>query len=181
MMAPSTRTSSVWLFVPNLIGYFRLALLLASLFYALHAPSAPRFLALYAASYLLDAADGPAARYLQQTSRFGAVLDMVTDRLSTAVLLAALAHFCVKDAALRPFAPAALLLLVLDIAAHWVHMYAALAIGAASHKELPNELPLLTWYYKRTNLFLVCLFSEAHLLTAFALCRSDVMLAAIPV
>ncbi len=35
---------------------------------------------LYALSCLLDAADGYAARKLGQTSRFGAVLDMVTDR-----------------------------------------------------------------------------------------------------
>jgi CDP-diacylglycerol--inositol 3-phosphatidyltransferase len=34
----------------------------------------------YGVSCLLDAADGHAARALQQTSKFGAVLDMVTDR-----------------------------------------------------------------------------------------------------
>jgi len=36
--------------------------------------------ALYAVSCLLDAVDGQAARALGQTSKFGAVLDMVTDR-----------------------------------------------------------------------------------------------------
>ena len=39
----------------------------------------------YGISCLLDAADGHAARALGQTSKFGAVLDMVTDRC--AVLL----------------------------------------------------------------------------------------------
>ena len=34
----------------------------------------------YVVSCLLDAVDGQAARALQQTSKFGAVLDMVTDR-----------------------------------------------------------------------------------------------------
>lgn len=34
----------------------------------------------YAISQLLDAADGHAARALGQASKFGAVLDMVTDR-----------------------------------------------------------------------------------------------------
>ena len=34
----------------------------------------------YGISCLLDAADGHAARALGQTSKFGAVLDMVTDR-----------------------------------------------------------------------------------------------------
>lgn len=37
---------------------------------------------LYAISCLLDAVDGQAARALGQTSKFGAVLDMVTDRLA---------------------------------------------------------------------------------------------------
>lgn len=35
---------------------------------------------LYGVSCLLDAVDGMAARALNQTSKFGAVLDMVTDR-----------------------------------------------------------------------------------------------------
>lgn len=35
---------------------------------------------LYGVSCLLDAIDGHAARLLGQTSRFGAVLDMITDR-----------------------------------------------------------------------------------------------------
>ena len=34
----------------------------------------------YCISQLLDAVDGHAARYLGQASKFGAVLDMVTDR-----------------------------------------------------------------------------------------------------
>ena len=175
---------NVWLFVPNLIGYARFLFLLWSLFHVLRAESTHLFLALYAASYLLDAADGPAARILQQTSRFGAVLDMVTDRVSTAVLLAALAHESVVSSApaLRAWAPAWLGLLVLDIAAHWVQMYAALALGAASHKALPDEPALLTWYYRRTNLFIVCLLSETHLVTAFTLSRgaAGVAVAGIP-
>ena len=69
---------SVFLYVPNLIGYFRIISALASFYFAKDQPLL--FLALYALSYLLDAADGPAARYLKQTSMFGAMLDMVTDR-----------------------------------------------------------------------------------------------------
>ena len=181
---PPMAVRNVWLFVPNLIGYARFLFLLWSLYHVLRAESTHLFLALYAASYLLDAADGPAARSLQQTSRFGAVLDMVTDRVSTAVLLAALAHESVASPsrALRPWAPAWLGLLVLDIAAHWVQMYATLALGAASHKALPDEPALLTWYYRRTNLFVVCLLSETHLVTAFTLSRgaAGVAVAGIP-
>lgn len=44
-------------------------------------PHAPKMCtALYFVSSILDVADGKAARALGQTSKFGAVLDMVTDR-----------------------------------------------------------------------------------------------------
>lgn len=53
---------------------------------------------------------------------------MVTDRLATTCLLAVLA-------ALRPgAAPAFLALICLDVASHWMQMYATLAAGASSHK-----------------------------------------------
>jgi hypothetical protein len=78
----------VWLFVPNQIGYLRALLALWAFVYALPhswgktamaaaAADAPSFVALYFASYILDAADGMAARALGQTSAFGALLDMV--------------------------------------------------------------------------------------------------------
>jgi CDP-diacylglycerol--inositol 3-phosphatidyltransferase len=49
---------------------------------------------LYGVSCLLDAVDGMAARALDQTSKFGAVLDMVTDRyVEQKVLLSVLGLF----------------------------------------------------------------------------------------
>jgi CDP-diacylglycerol--inositol 3-phosphatidyltransferase len=89
---------NVFLFVPNLIGkspyitdrsgrdlilsrttgYTRVILAAFSLHYM---RSHPKFCSvLYGVSCLLDAVDGQAARALGQTSKFGAVLDMVTDR-----------------------------------------------------------------------------------------------------
>lgn len=168
---------SVWLYAPNIIGYCRVACLLVSLLFATNPASTLPFFALYSLSYLLDAVDGPVARYLGETSHFGAVLDMVTDRVSTAVLLALLAQ---SSASSHPQggghggASLYLLFLVLDVGAHWVQTYAALLCGAASHKSLPNEPPLLTWYYRRHNLFTVCLLSEAHLVMALLLTRGAV-------
>lgn len=44
-------------------------------------PTHPKFCTVaYCVSALLDAVDGQAARALGQTSKFGAILDMVTDR-----------------------------------------------------------------------------------------------------
>lgn len=44
----------------------------------------------YAVSALLDAVDGHAARAFGQTSKFGAVLDMVTDRYVTYLMISSL-------------------------------------------------------------------------------------------
>ena len=72
------RKENVYTFVPNIIGYVRV-LTAAISFYVM--PYHPRrCFVLYAISCLLDAVDGQAARALGQTSKFGAVLDMVVDR-----------------------------------------------------------------------------------------------------
>ncbi|KAI4847738.1 hypothetical protein E4T44_04347 [Aureobasidium sp. EXF-8845] len=63
------------------------------LFYpSISCPSTPlRCSFIYATSCLLDALDGYFARILNQGTRFGAVLDMVTDRCTTTCLLVFLA------------------------------------------------------------------------------------------
>jgi hypothetical protein len=64
-------------------------LAVGSLYYM---PLHPRTCALlYSVSCLLDALDGFAARYFDQSTKFGAVLDMITDRCTTACLLVFLA------------------------------------------------------------------------------------------
>lgn len=69
---------NIYLFIPNLIGYTRIILAAASLTYM---STHPKFCTLtYLISCLLDAVDGMAARALGQTSKLGAILDMVTDR-----------------------------------------------------------------------------------------------------
>ncbi|KAK7693355.1 CDP-diacylglycerol-inositol 3-phosphatidyltransferase [Cerrena zonata] len=71
-------SENVFLFVPNLIGYFRIILAGVALHFMNYHPKYCTIA--YGISCLLDAADGHAARALKQTSKFGAVLDMVTDR-----------------------------------------------------------------------------------------------------
>ncbi|KAK2977774.1 hypothetical protein RJ640_028919, partial [Escallonia rubra] len=67
-------------------------------------------------SFVCDALDGWFARKFNQVSTFGAVLDMVTDRISTACLLVILSQVY------RP-GLVFLSLLALDIASHWLQMY----------------------------------------------------------
>jgi CDP-diacylglycerol--inositol 3-phosphatidyltransferase len=83
--------ANVLLYVPNLIGYGRIIFTLTSLILMTLAPSQWIIsIALYVASFVGDLFDGMAARKYNQTSTFGGLMDMVTDRCSTTGLLCVL-------------------------------------------------------------------------------------------
>jgi len=134
----------VWLYIPNIISYIRVVILIAAIFYS---NEIYKFFLLYSISFALDAVDGPVARVLNQTTNFGAVLDMVTDRISTAILFSLLKG------------PIWLSCMSLDISSHWIHWSASLYYRN-NHKQ--NKNSLLKWYYYRPNLFTVCLLSELY-------------------
>ncbi|XP_065511360.1 CDP-diacylglycerol--inositol 3-phosphatidyltransferase isoform X2 [Caloenas nicobarica] len=121
--------------------------------------------ALYGASALLDAVDGAVARMLGQGSRFGAMLDMLTDRLSSMCLLVNLALLYPATAALFQLSMA------LDVASHWLHVHCTTLEGGASHKAVGGEgHPLLRLYYSsRPLLFLVCAGNEAFYCSLYLL------------
>lgn len=99
---------------------------------------------LYSISCLLDALDGVAARRFNQSTRFGAVLDMVTDRCTTSCLLVFLSSAFPRWALLFQG------LISLDFASHYMHMYATLAMGGSeqSHKKIDQSRSrLLHLYY----------------------------------
>ncbi|KAI9884835.1 MAG: hypothetical protein M1823_003361 [Watsoniomyces obsoletus] len=133
---------NIFLFYPNLIGYSRIVLAVASLHYM---PLHPRTCSLlYSISQLLDALDGVAARRFDQATRFGAVLDMVTDRCTTACLLVFLSSAWPRWSLLFQG------LISLDLASHYIHMYATLAMGSAgqSHKKVDQSRSrILNLYY----------------------------------
>ncbi|XP_077862729.1 bifunctional IPC transferase and DIPP synthase-like [Saccoglossus kowalevskii] len=76
--------TSVFLYVPNLIGYLRLLLLFISNFYFDSKPSV--FVVLYSINAMLDGVDGAVARVLNQTSSFGAWFDVVIDNVVRGML-----------------------------------------------------------------------------------------------
>lgn len=122
---PKFSYMDVYFFVPNLIGYTRVGLTLAGLYLVLraHRSSSDEWmlgLGMYTTSFVLDFFDGYFARMFSQCSNFGAVLDMVTDRVSTMLLLVLLCLFY-HEQYFEPFA----LLAALDYSSHWVQMYAA--------------------------------------------------------
>ena len=99
---------------------------------------------LYSISCLLDALDGYAARAFQQSTRFGAVLDMVTDRCTTSCLLVFL------SLAFPRWAIVFQGLIALDFSSHYMHMYATLVVGGtgSSHKNIDRSQSwLLNLYY----------------------------------
>nr|CCA15221.1 phosphatidylinositol synthase (PIS) putative [Albugo laibachii Nc14] len=150
---------NVFLYVPNLIGYLRVALSLYSLSIALIDYKIS--LLCYACSFACDYFDGLFARWLNQCSSFGAVLDMVTDRCSTAGLLFILAHLYPDK---RIYF---LYILLLDFSSHWMHMYSS----RGHHKTGLNERNfLLRVYYGCYPLFgFCCVGSEVFYMLLYVL------------
>lgn len=148
-----TYSENVFLFVPNLIGYTRIILAGLSLHFMSYHPHYCSIL--YGISCLLDAVDGHAARALGQSSKFGAVLDMVTDRCTTSCLL------CFLSSAYPAYALLFQFLITLDFSSHYMHMYSSLLTGSKSHKIVSGDVSkILRFYYDPKKLFLICAGNE---------------------
>ncbi|KAL2157818.1 hypothetical protein VTH06DRAFT_5087 [Thermothelomyces fergusii] len=165
-------SENIFLLWPNIIGYSRIVLAVASLYYM---PLHPRTCTLlYSVSCLLDALDGYAARYFEQSTRFGAVLDMVTDRCTTSCLLVFL------SSAFPRWAIVFQGLIALDFSSHYMHMYATLAMGGreTSHKNVDKSRSrILSLYYtNKTVLFVACLLNEAFFIALYLLSFSSPLL-----
>ncbi|ORX61795.1 CDP-diacylglycerol--inositol 3-phosphatidyltransferase [Hesseltinella vesiculosa] len=159
---------NIFLFVPNLIGYTRIILASMSLYYM---PIHPKTcVLLYCISCLLDAVDGNAARYFNQCSRFGAVLDMVTDRCTTACLLCFLSIQNPKWTILFQF------LISLDFASHYMHMYSSMTEGSSSHKKIAEggSWYLRLYYTNNVVLFLMCAGNELFFVLLYVLSVANI-------
>jgi CDP-diacylglycerol--inositol 3-phosphatidyltransferase len=154
-MTTSTRRTAqdVLLFIPNLLGYGRVASAIASFVVMIVFPQLWMWaIVLYLANFVGDLFDGIVARRYGQTSKFGGVLDMVTDRCSTLGLLFVLAgEYAAVDAQL--FVPAFrltfLTLMILDISSHWCQMYSSLSVGLHHKSDQGNADRnfLVRWFY----------------------------------
>lgn len=148
-------TSDVFLFIPNIIGYFRVILLFVSIILMSWSFSWTAII-IYSISCFLDALDGHFARQRNECSKFGAVLDMVSDRSSTTALSCHLYTMYPKYGFIFP------ILISLDLSSHYMHMYSSLSSGKSNHKSVnPNAPWLLRSYYSsRIVLFTVCALNE---------------------
>eukprot|EP00331_Platyophrya_macrostoma_P018018 CAMPEP_0176475024 /NCGR_PEP_ID=MMETSP0127-20121128/43369_1 /TAXON_ID=938130 /ORGANISM="Platyophrya macrostoma, Strain WH" /LENGTH=227 /DNA_ID=CAMNT_0017870559 /DNA_START=55 /DNA_END=738 /DNA_ORIENTATION=+ len=154
--------TDVYFYVPNLIGYLRIALCMTTFYFAYTHPIIAAVS--YAVSYILDAADGMAARALNQSSDYGAVLDMVTDRCATAIMI------CIVGTLFPDYRIFFFAAMFNDITSHWFQMYSTLVSGERHHKKAKSKYALLRFYYgNRIFLFLMVLGSEAFLVSAYVL------------
>jgi CDP-diacylglycerol--inositol 3-phosphatidyltransferase len=166
----------VFFYIPNLIGYFRLILLIISLFLLDSLPKIALFS--YFLSAILDAVDGHLARKFKQESTLGSGLDMITDRCTTTSLTIYLSSY--YDLRILT------LLVILDFSSHFLHMLKTVKSGK-SHKECDENTPFLMklYYSNKTVLFLVCGGNEIFFMGLYGLvkdiCPRWVVLVSFPV
>ena len=136
--------NKVFLYVPNIIGYARFIFYLAS--FICHSLNYWQLcIGLYAIAFILDEFDGRAARAYNQSSNFGAALDMVADRSATAGL-------CLILAQLYPqYSITFIVAITLDISSHYYLIYATGILGKDSHKDSAkwSSNVLLKFYYSK--------------------------------
>lgn len=154
---------NIFLFVPNLIGYSRILLAIIAFYFMPTDYVVATWC--YCISGLLDAFDGHAARLLNQSTKFGAMLDQLTDRCGTLGLLMTLAYFYPKYMIFFQLSTA------IDIAGHWIHTQTSLMQGKTSHKFVDaSENVIMNLYYtSRPVLFFMCLFNEMFYATLYLL------------
>lgn len=89
-------------------------------------------------------------------TKFGAMLDQLTDRCGTMGLLVTLSYFYPKYMFWFQLSMA------IDVSCHWFYLHTTLLQGKTSHKFIdPNENPIMHIYYtNRTVLGFMCLFNE---------------------
>ncbi|KAK3412708.1 hypothetical protein EUGRSUZ_I01421 [Eucalyptus grandis] len=149
------RKLPVYLYIPNIIGYVRV--LMNCVAFAICFSNKRLFSVLYFLSFVCDGVDGWCARKFNQVSTFGAVLDMITDRVSTACLLVLLSQVY------RP-GLSFLLLLALDISSHWLQMYSTFLTGKVSHKDVKDSTNWLFKAYYGNRMFMAfcCVACALH-------------------
>ncbi|GMN38189.1 hypothetical protein TIFTF001_007429 [Ficus carica] len=162
---PRPRKLSVYLYIPNIIGYMRV--LINCVAFALCFSNKRIFSVLYFFSFVCDGIDGWCARKFNQVSTFGAVLDMITDRISTACLLVILSQVY------RP-GLVFLSLLALDIASHWLQMYSTFLSGKVSHKDVKDSTSWLFKLYYGNRIFMAycCVACEVLYILLFLLAKN---------
>ena len=107
---------------------------------------------LYCISQLLDAFDGYFARLYKQETKFGALLDMITDRCSTIIMIVINITLYHNDSL---FFKCSLIFLLIDISGHWIYLISSIISGNNSHKNTNTNMwvPMKIYYSNKYLLF----------------------------
>ena len=112
-MAKVTAYDVIW-YYPNIVGYLRvLSMILAFYFSNVNWQICTIF---YLLAFAGDVVDGYIARLFNQSSKYGGILDMITDRVSTCGFLTILSSLYPS------YSFYFIMLIVLDISSHWFHV-----------------------------------------------------------
>ncbi|KAG9389812.1 CDP-diacylglycerol--inositol 3-phosphatidyltransferase [Carpediemonas membranifera] len=161
-MAVDKNLEVLW-YWPNIVGYARIITAFIAFFFMPINPWLTFWF--YMFSFAADGLDGYLARLFHQSTRFGACLDMITDRFATACLCLVLARFY-PDWTLLLQAEVAL-----DLSSHYIQMYASLSTGKSSHKSMDEtKSRLMRLYYEhRSVLATLCAGNEVFFVCAYML------------
>ncbi|XP_075219779.1 phosphatidylinositol synthase [Lycorma delicatula] len=156
-------TENIFLFIPNLIGYARIILMIISFYFMPYNYIVSSWC--YIISGLLDAFDGYAARCFNQSTKFGAMLDQLTDRCGTAGLCVTLCYFYPKYMFFFQLS------IVIDIACHWIYFHSVTLQGKRSHKfiDLSGNPVMRIYYTSKLVLFFMCACNEAFYASLYLL------------
>ncbi|XP_071965452.1 CDP-diacylglycerol--inositol 3-phosphatidyltransferase-like [Antedon mediterranea] len=140
--APGTllKMANVFLFVPNIIGYIRIVLVITACYHM--QSDYVTAIVCYALGVALDEIDGYAARYLNQGTRFGELLDLITDCCSNMCISMGLAVLYPDYALLFQFYS------TVTIAGHWMHTQ---RMGWIHHKLVSSKDNWILYYYYNSS------------------------------
>mmetsp|Transcript_7832 Transcript_7832/g.11824 ORF Transcript_7832/g.11824 Transcript_7832/m.11824 type:complete len:222 (+) Transcript_7832:49-714(+) len=144
----------VFFYYPNIIGYLRIILVMIC--YYLAKSNWQISSIFYTVAFAGDLMDGYVARKYNQSSSFGAALDMITDRCSTSGILFVLSNLYTD------YYFYFLSLMFLDILSHWLHIQSVANKG--HHKSagsLKGRNRLIRLFYSSYPFFGYCnVFTE---------------------
>ncbi|XP_034237701.1 CDP-diacylglycerol--inositol 3-phosphatidyltransferase [Thrips palmi] len=154
---------NIFLFVPNLIGYARIVLALVAFVFMTTNYIIATWC--YVLSAFLDVFDGYFARKLNQGTKFGAMLDQLTDRCGTTGLLVTLAYLYPSYMFFFQVS------IAIDISCHWIYLHSSTLQGKTSHKFIDmSENPIMHRYYSdRKVLFFMCAGNEGFFASLYLL------------
>ena len=148
-------------YIPNIVRYLRFIFNMVAIRYAFDTRTEkwPLFIVFYSLSQGLDSIDGLLARKFNQCSRFGAAMDMISDRTSCACIYTILMMIYPE----RHFSYLFMTCLILDFGSHFLQFCTAALMKTESHKKDIDKKNFIVSYYYSNHIFFVSLvtFSEA--------------------